>query len=62
MNDDQPAEPLLSNMDRLLQHLQADSLATQLVEAHQAAANPTDGLKKALAERLEQVRRDLDGD
>jgi hypothetical protein len=49
-------ESVLSNRDRLLQHLPPDSLAARLVKA---APDPADGLNKALAERLDQVRQDL---
>jgi hypothetical protein len=49
-------ETALSNSDRLLQHLPVDSLAARLVKA----APEAEGLKKALMERLDQVRQDLD--
>ncbi|GAA2890982.1 hypothetical protein GGQ99_005161 [Aminobacter niigataensis] len=56
-----PAETL-SNSDRLLQHLKADSLAARLVLAQKKAANPAAALKTVLTERLDQVRKDLSGD
>lgn len=54
-------ETALSNSERLLQHLPADSLAARLVQAHRASPDPIDRLKKTLAERLDQVRQDLGG-
>jgi hypothetical protein len=48
------------NSERLLQHLTPDSLAAQLVRAKMISPDPREGLKKALAARLDQVRQDLD--
>ena len=50
-----------SNSDRLLQHLDGGTLASQLVQAHKAADDPLKGLKEALAARLEQVRQHVGG-
>ena len=56
-----PPEAAMSNSDRLLQHLKVDTLAARLVRADKDQARPSAGLKKALLERLEQVRQDLSG-
>jgi hypothetical protein len=56
-----PPEAATSNSDRLLQHLKADTLAARLVQVDKDAANTLEDLKKALLERLEQVRQDLSG-
>ena len=51
-----------SNADRLLKHLKADSLAPQLVKAHEGAGG-TDQIASAravLLARLKQVRASFD--
>ena len=51
-----------SNADRLHKHLKADSLAQQLVKAHEGA-NGTDAIESAravLVARLQQVRASFD--
>lgn len=51
------------NVDRLLKHLKKDSLAAQLVQAHNApdGDDPAAAMKVVLTERLEQVKAKLDG-
>lgn len=59
----QPSTPKpQSNVDHLLKHLKADSLARQLVEAHAGAggATPVESAKAVLLARVEQVRASLD--
>ena len=50
------------NFERLLKHLQADSLAARLVEAHRAAnaADRLNSMKAALKSCLEQVKKLLE--
>jgi len=58
-----PDEPdYTNNIDRLLVHLNDDSLAARLVRAYQAAdeGGAAESLKAVLAKRLEQVRAKLD--
>jgi hypothetical protein len=49
-----------TNSERLLQNLKSESLAARLVQAH--TVDPREGLRNALAERVEQVRQKLAGD
>lgn len=60
MTDEQD-EP--GNVDRLLTHLADDSLAARLVRAHGVGQpdSSTESLKAILAERLERVRKEIDG-
>ncbi len=60
MTADDEAEPpqtVLSNIERLLQHLPEGSFAAKLVTA---APDPAESLKKVIAERLNQVRQSLE--
>jgi hypothetical protein len=57
-----PPETAMSNSDRLLQNLKADTLAARLVQTDKDADNPVKALKKTLMDRLEQVRQALSGD
>jgi hypothetical protein len=54
-----PEAKALTNSERLLQHLKPDSLAARLVQAH--TADPREGLRNALTERVAQVRQKLAG-
>ena len=51
-----------SNADRLLKHLKADSLAQQLVKAHEGAdsTDPIESARAVLLARLQQVRASFD--
>lgn len=57
--EDQPANSL-TNFERLLGHLTADTLASLLVETYAASGGSLAELKGVLADRLDKVRRDLD--
>jgi len=52
-----------NNPDDLLMHLEDGSLAARLVRAHGNCdpANPTESMKDIIQERLQQVRRSIDG-
>jgi hypothetical protein len=52
-----PPQTLLSNIERLLQHLPEDSFAGKLVTA---APDAAEGLKRVIADRLNQVRQSLE--
>lgn len=55
-----PATPLpQSNSERLLSHLEEDSLAARLVRAH-GESNPREAMLAVIQERLAEVRADLD--
>ena len=51
-----------SNADHLLKHLKADSLAQQLVKAHESAGgtDPIESVRAVLLARLQQVRASFD--
>ena len=51
-----------SNADRLLKHLKADSLAQQLVKAHEGVGgtDPVELARAVLLARLQQVRAGFD--
>ena len=51
-----------SNADRLLKHLKADSLAQQLVKAHEGAGgiDPIEAARAVLLARLQKVRASFD--
>ena len=51
-----------NNADRLLKNLKADSLAQQLVKAHEGAGgtDPTEAARAVLVMRLKQVRANFD--
>ena len=51
----------LNNVDRLLKHLEANSLAAQLVEAHRLQSDaPDKSMKDILKARLQQVKEALE--
>lgn len=52
-------EPTLTNSERLQRHLKEDTLAARLVQKHADSGGSLDALKGVLADRLDQVRRDL---
>ena len=49
----------LSNTCRLLTHLKEDALSARLVRSHSASSGDITTLKEVIAERLEQVRKNL---
>jgi hypothetical protein len=50
-----------SNVDRLLEHLDAGSLAAQLVQAHrQKSIPPENNMKPIIKARLQQVKEALE--
>ena len=51
-----------SNADRLLKHLKADSLAQQLVKAHEGVGgtDPIESARAVLLTRRQQVRASFD--
>ena len=51
-----------SNADRLLKHLKADSLAQQLVKAHEGVGgtDPIESARVVLLTRLQQARASCD--
>jgi hypothetical protein len=55
-------EKLPDNYDRLLNHLNADSLAARLVQAYRApeAGGPMEAMKAVLRERIEKEREEID--
>jgi hypothetical protein len=61
MADDQPTDPL-TNAERMQRHLREDSLASRLVQTHAESGGSLDALRRVLADRVDQVRRDLDQD
>lgn len=58
---DKPAQEL-TNSERLQRHLKENTLALRLVQTHADAGGSLDVLKVVLADRLDQVRRDLGQD
>lgn len=56
-----PASMSLGNVDRLLQHLDAGSLAAQLVEAHRSKSDaPDKDMRAILKARLQQAKEALE--
>lgn len=51
---------LLTNTERLQRHLKDDTLAARLVQAHAESGGSVVVLKEIIADRLDQVRRNLD--
>ena len=53
----------MDNINRLLEHLDNGSLAARLVREYLEGQqhDPASGVKAALVERLEQIRKKLDG-
>jgi hypothetical protein len=56
------AAEALTNSERLQRHLKEGTLAWRLVQTYAGFGGSLDSLKGVMADRLDQVRRDLDQD